>query len=170
MSLMHYYPQPRPFTTFEWARILEACHNILVSEVGSTVVVLRHDSEEIELKGIGPRDGSFVLCRDGPNHPMKDQWCTTDSPVYNNAICILLIAINDIAPLALRITSDAEWDNEKDGWVEARRMYEHVFGTAAATCPFAPSDKEWGPEEYLPDFFPPEASRASTREGQAEVC
>ncbi len=155
MSCMHYYPQPVPFTTSEWGRILEACHKILMSKAGVTTVVLRYDTDEIHLKGLGPRDDTFVLCRNGPNHAMKDQYCTTDTNCFDMVVCMLLIAINEIAPLTLRITSDGEWDNEKEGWVEARRIYEDVFGTVAL-CPFAPADKEWDPEAYLPAFFPPE--------------
>jgi hypothetical protein len=158
MGFTHYFPQARPFTAEEWAHIREAFQKILNSEVGHLVAwgydeqLVDHDdmppqvdNDQIRFNGIGPGGHeNFVLLRnDTETDPtMKFKFCKTAMKEYDIVVCMLLIAINDIAPDALRIATDGRWDDEDDGWVEARHMYLHIFGKSAV-CPFAPKEKQW---------------------------
>ena len=153
MGYIHYFPQERDFTVNEWSLILEAFQKILDSEVGKLVAfgsdaeLVCHDDippladeNEIRFNGIGENRHDNFIVRRVVQQPMKFKFCKTVMKDYDIVVCMLLIAIHDIAPDVLLIGSDGKWDNERDGWIKARRLYLQIF-EKPAVCPIAPEEK-----------------------------
>ena len=153
MGYTHYFLQERDFTVNEWSLILAAFEKILDSEVGKLVAwgydaeLVTHDdvppladNNEIRFNGIGDDEHENFILRRIARQPMKFKFCKTARGDYDIVVCMLLIAIHDIAPDALQIGSEGEWQDERDGWVNAKCLYLQIFEKPAA-CPFSPNEK-----------------------------
>lgn len=162
MGYTHYFSQNRAFTLVEWTQILAAFEKIW-NYCKKQGIVLRFESDSgaeprwdnsaIRFNGAGneghetfylPREHSpdeeGVLMMASKAFQTEDmvtfRFCKTQRKHYDLAICVLLIAIHDIAPEALGIGSDGDWDGD---WSEAREVYKILF-EKDAECPFDSDD------------------------------
>ena len=119
MGYTHYFPATRDLTAAEFAKIGEACRQIIKAAPADVRVVREFDQldESPEITGDfvafnGPGEAgheTFWLPR------IKDgfQFCKTAYKPYDVIVVACLIATDDIAPDALEISSDggrADWE------------------------------------------------------------
>ena len=52
-------------------------------------------------------------------------FCKTARKPYDLAVCLSLLRIKEIAPDAIELSSDGDWDIE---WVNSRLVYKELFG------------------------------------------
>ena len=74
---------------------------------------------------------TFVLNQQKPSTARGDsyfQFCKTNRRPYDLAVCLLLLRISKLAPDAMNLNSDGNWDAD---WQEARKTYYSLFGEEA---------------------------------------
>lgn len=146
MGFTHYFTQKRDFTETEWRavrlaarRILDACQDIaLVYEYDCANRPPLVDDEQIRFNGAGDEGHeTFLVTRKTPPlaYPGATsgfRFCKTARKPYDLTVCLVLLAIYQLAPNAMDISSDGDWDVE---WRDARLTYPDIFGVEPA-APF----------------------------------
>lgn len=139
MGYTHYFPQNRAFTLLEWTKILAAFETIW-NYCTKQGVVLRFecdtcadpqwDNSAIRFNGVGEEGHeTFYIQREFGE---QFRFCKTAQKSYDLAVCLILLAFNEMAPGALTISSDGDWDGD---WAKARKAYKMLFHNEPA-CPF----------------------------------
>ena len=153
MGYTHYWYQKRDFDNLEWEQItnvaLELCNSM---EGRKTLGIEKKQSDYVRINGLvvsfnGKRKydldhETFVLERyvifDEYDDPSKGafNFCKTAQKPYDKFVTAMLIAVNVLAPDALKITSDG-WEDE---WVEGCELLNKTvnifkYGSRQAVIP-----------------------------------
>lgn len=135
MGYTHYYTQNRDFTFEEWQEIVTLLVHMLDHLPAHTTsaggyyadqpleISSEYNGRFLMFNGkfsLGHED--FYLKRQGSGF----QFCKTERKPYDLIVCALLLAIQEIAPNALEISSDG--DMRGDDWQPAREFLANLPG------------------------------------------
>jgi hypothetical protein len=130
MGYTHYWRGSEPFSDDEWRQIKIATSTILDwCQDKGVAFQFEHDGPEPEIVEDqcivfnGWEDDAmepFVLRRE----PAAFAFCKTRRMPYDLAVGLVLVAVAQIAPDALAISSDGDWE---DDWRGIREAYSEIF-------------------------------------------
>lgn len=149
MGYTHYFPQTRSFSEKEWKELQEAFLKISDLCKARGICLTGRETNDppsctdaaILFNGEGEKGHEpFVLERERPvlQGSFNFTFCKTQRKPYDFAVLLILMACHDIAPGALSIGSDGDWDDE---WKEARVYYFALF-QKHPTRPFSLDEPE----------------------------
>jgi hypothetical protein len=144
MGYTHYFTQKRDFSDEEWDEICNIVKKVLDSDL--CPIRFECDSEEpplvdnsqIRFNGIeGDGHETFRITHEMPEEmPFIGTFrcCKTARKGYDLIVCLALLAVHNVAPDAVEISSDGEWDGE---WDDSKAIYQTMF-SVESTCPWIP--------------------------------
>lgn len=122
MGFTNYYYQTRSFTKTEWTEIVAAANSILAAAAAKGIKICGWDGtdepvlndKEIRLNGDGAKDldhETFALACAQPSNRFDGEkdyfnFCKTARKPYDAVVVSILVAAAEIAPGALRLSSD----------------------------------------------------------------
>jgi hypothetical protein len=142
MGYTHYFPQSRSFKNDEWKTAKDGVKKI-VEYCQKQGIALQHEyniskkpsitSKVIRFNGVGEELGheTFYISKAITYQDWQDKtkpsfaFCKTARKPYDLAVCLSLLRIKEIAPDAIELSSDGDWDIE---WVNSRLAYKELFG------------------------------------------
>jgi len=143
MGYTHYFPQSRSFKSDEWEKAKDGVKKIVeyCQSQGITLQYEYNDSSDVAItdkvirfNGVGDDLGheTFYISKDLTYEDWQDKtkpafaFCKTARKPYDLAVCLSLLKIKEIAPDAIQISSDGDWDSE---WKQPRSVYKELFKT-----------------------------------------
>jgi len=132
MGYTHYFPQQRALNDKEWSvikedtrKIIDHCetnHGIKVQLEYDEAEAPQIDDTAIHFNGVGG-DGHETF-RITKALDSSFNFCKTANKPYDLVVGLVLLAVEEIAPDALRISSDGEWTEE---WDIIRKHFHILF-------------------------------------------
>lgn len=130
-------PATRSFTDEEWEALCAKTRTI-VDHCTAQGIVLLHECDvdspptindrTIRFNGDSREDDlgheTFIIYKEGVSQGFN--FCKTACKPYDLACCLVLLAAHEVAPNALDIGSDGDWESD---WESARQVYKELFGT-----------------------------------------
>lgn len=143
MGYTHYFPQKRDFTFAEFQQLYKDTCRIaeMIESMGISLDLRFGQNEGERLDSIsinGRGDGAHETFLITQTVKARFNFCKTLRKQYDLAVCLVLLRINAIAPRALKISSDGDWDVD---WIAARHTHELLFGQEAS-CPWEKQECE----------------------------
>lgn len=145
MGYTHYFPQQRAFTDDEWNKLCEAARRYIDVAKNDLGIIVQRDYDDdaepeinddhIWFNGVGDdAHETFYITKE----KMDDfNWCKTELKPYDLVVGLILLSAHKIAPNALKITSDGQWDE----WIRIREAYESITGIAI-DCPWTVTESD----------------------------
>ena len=131
MGYTHYWRGSEPFSEDEWRQIKAATSTILDwCQDKGVEFQFQNDGPEPEIVqdqyivfngGVNESHETFVLRK----QPLGFAFCKTARRPYDLAVGLVLVAVAQIAPGVLDISSDGSWGSD---WREIRGAYSEIFG------------------------------------------
>lgn len=146
MGYTHYFPQSRDFTSEEWRQIKDGIRKVVAYSVeqGVKLQYEYNDARKVSItdkliRFNGPDElghETFYVSKIMTHNSWEDktqpafQFCKTARKPYDLAVCLSLLRIKAVAPDAIRLSSDGDWDAE---WQASRTAYKELFEEEAPT-------------------------------------
>ena len=133
MGYTHYYRQSKNFTDTEWGNLQAKVKTIFDYAKTNKIEIDDQDGGEpicddktdlILFNGVGENSHeTFVI-----NKEMRRDFdfCKTQEKPYDLIVMLVLLAIKEVAPAVMKISSDGDWDHE---WKSGQEAYKTLFGT-----------------------------------------
>lgn len=127
MGYSHYFPQTRSFTDTEWSTIQQSakklfteCSDFLANGMGDVDTEPEANDAEILFNGI--EDMSYEPFSVSKEHDDSYNFCKTAERPYDIAVVAMLVLINTYAPGVLKIESDGNGGDWKEGLSLAKKI------------------------------------------------
>lgn len=139
MGYTHYFAQKREFNGNEWNEITQKTKLIYELCAGSCIKLQYEwdtpkkpvcNRDTIRFNG-AKEEGheTFMITK---KHNQSFNFCKTAYKRYDLPVCLVLLVCHSVAPGALDIGSDGDWEQD---WKGARDTYKMLFGEEPK-CPF----------------------------------
>lgn len=148
MGYTHYFPQQRAFTDQEWIDLCAAAFIAIDYASKNFNIEIQRDyddeakpeinDEHIWLNGVGDEGHeTFYITKDKMD---GFNFCKTAQKPYDMVVGLILLSAHQIAPDALDISSDGDW-NDHEEWKPIVSAYEKMRGLGIS-CPWNDEDAE----------------------------
>lgn len=179
MGYTHYFTQKRKFTNEEWDKICEFTKKIIEHFAG--IVQFESDNEDppqvdenaIRFNGIDSEGHeTFMVTKSMPElMPFIGAFrcCKTARKSYDDVVCLVLLAIHSIAPDAMDISSDGDWDAE---WIPSQSSFAKLFPESGkVSCPWEKEEEVEEEEDFeeLEGIQIPVSGRFGPNRGNAKA-
>jgi hypothetical protein len=134
MGYTHYWTQNKSFSSDEWLSLKQRVGKIInwAKENGIKIVseFIQNelpiiDDDSIQFNGYQDEGHETFCIKREFSKRRASNFCKTAGKPYDLIVCLTLIAIGDLNPDILKVTSDGEWGED---WHEAECTYQEIFG------------------------------------------